>query len=278
MGIIICVKMILKKTRPTTPSQRNLVRINNSNLCKKPFIKSKIKGLKNNNGTNVTGKITCRHKGGGNKTKYRKINFERNVDSTGIVVTLEYDPYRSSNIASVYDFFKKSYHYILAPINTEVGDIIKSGNNAEPFNGNSLPISKIPVGSLIHNVSTKSYKKAEISRSAGTFSQLIEKFPSTARIQLSSGEQRYLSPKCFATIGIVSNESWFLTTVGKAGRSRWSNKRPTVRGVAMNPVDHPHGGGEGKTSGGRTSVTPWGKPTKGGKTSKLKNKLRILKR
>lgn len=270
--------MILKKYKPTTPSQRNLVRLNNSNLSKTPFIKSKIKGLKNNTGTNSTGKITCRHKGGGNKTRYRKINFDRNNDSIGIIVTIEYDPYRSGNIASIYDFSKKTYYYVLAPTNIRIGDIIKSGKNVEPLNGNSLPISKIPVGSLIHNVSTKMFKKSEISRSAGTFSQIIEKSPSTVRILLSSGEQRYLSSKCFATIGVVSNESWFLTTVGKAGRSRWSNKRPTVRGVAMNPIDHPHGGGEGKTSGGRTSVTPWGKPTKGGKTSKSKNKLRILKK
>lgn len=270
--------MILKKSKPTTPSQRNLIRVNNSKLCKSPFIKSKIKGLKNSNGTNSTGKITCRHKGGGNKTRYRTINFERNTDSIGIVVTIEYDPYRSGNIASIYNFLDKSYYYILAPINLQVGDVIKSGKNVEPFNGNSLPISKIPVGSLIHNVSAKKSKKSEISRSAGTFSQLVEKSPTTARLLLSSGEQRYLSSKCFATIGVVSNESWFLTTLGKAGRARWANKRPTVRGVAMNPIDHPHGGGEGKTSGGRTSVTPWGKPTKGGKTSNFKNKLRILKK
>jgi len=249
--------------------------LNNSGLEKKPFLKHKIKGLKNTSGTNHSGKIVSRRKGGGNKTKYRRITFNRNNYSIGIVVTKEYDPYRSSNISSVYDFTSKKYYYIISPSNLNVGDIVKSGKNVDIFNGNSLPLSKIPVGSLIHNISTKTNKKAEVSRSAGTFSQIIEKTPTTVRLALSSGEQRYVSSKCFVTLGSVSNESWFLTTVGKAGRSRWLNKRPKVRGVAMNPVDHPHGGGEGKTSGGRTSVTPWGKPTKNRKTSNSKNKLRI---
>tara|TARA_B100000767_G_scaffold79159_1_gene75837 strand:- start:24773 stop:25588 length:816 start_codon:yes stop_codon:yes gene_type:complete len=270
--------MILNKTSPTTPSQRNLIRLNNSDLVKRPFIKSNIKGTKNSDGTNHSGKITSRHKGGGNKIKYRKINFTRTNISAGVVITIEYDPYRSGNIASVYDYNTKTYYYVLAPSGLRVGDIIKSGINADVSNGHSLPISKIPSGSLIHNVSVKETKKSQVSRSAGTFSQLIEKTPTACRIQLSSGEQRYVSPKCFATIGVVSNESWFLTTIGKAGRARWLNKRPKVRGVAMNPVDHPHGGGEGKTSGGRTSVTPWGKPTKNRKTSRSKNTLIINKR
>jgi len=270
--------MILNKTSPVTPSQRNLIRLNNSKLAKKPFIKSKIKGTKTGSGTNYSGKITSRHKGGGNKTCYRKIDFNRTSTSTGVVVTIEYDPYRSGNIASIYNSISKRYSYILSPSGLRVGDILKSGTNANVSNGHSLPISKIPPGSLIHNVIVKENKKSQVSRSAGTFSQLIEKTPNSCRIQSSSGEQRYLSPKCFATIGIVSNESWFLTTIGKAGRSRWLNKRPKVRGVAMNPIDHPHGGGEGKTSGGRTSVTPWGKPTKNKKTSRSRNNLIINKR
>lgn len=269
--------MILKKRKPTTSSQRNFISLNNLKLEKKPFLKNQVKGLKNTSGTNNSGKIVSRRKGGGNKTRYRKINFTRNTYSVGIVITKEYDPSRSSQICSVYDFLNKNYFYILSPNNLNIGDIVKSGNNVELFNGNSLPLSKIPVGSLIHNVATKTNKKAEISRSAGTFSQIIEKTPKTVRIALSSGEQRYLSSQCFVTLGTVSNESWFLTTIGKAGRSRWLNKRPKVRGVAMNPIDHPHGGGEGKTSGGRVSVTPWGKPTRNVKTSKSKNKLRILK-
>ena len=269
--------MIFKKINPTTSSQRNLIRLNNSNLSKFYFLKNKIEKKKKKNGKNNSGKIVCRRKGGGHKQRYRLINFNRTKNSIGIITTIEYDPNRSSNIASVFDFLNNTYYYILAPMNIKIGDIIKSGNNANIFNGNSLPISMIPIGSIVHNVSTKVNKKSEISRAAGTFSKIINKTPTTSIVQLSSGEQRYVSSKCFVTIGAVSNESWFLTTLGKAGRSRWLNKRPKVRGVAMNPIDHPHGGGEGKTSGGRTSVTPWGKPTKNGKTSKSKNKLIIKK-
>lgn len=231
--------------------------------------------MKKKNGKNNTGKIVCRRKGSGNKARYRIINFNRIDNSIGIITSIEYDPNRSGNISAVYDFFKKYYYYILTPANIKIGDIIQTGINIKNFNGNSMPISKIPVGTFIHNVSTKLNKKSEISRSAGTFAKILVKTPSNSIIQLSSGEQRALSSKCFATIGTVSNIDWFLTTIGKAGRSRWLNKRPKVRGVAMNPIDHPHGGGEGKTSGGRTSVTPWGKPTKNGKTSKSKNKFII---
>ena len=269
--------MILKKRKPTTPSLRHLISLNNSQLVKIPLLKNKIKGIKKKSGTNNSGKIVSHGKGGGNKTRYRTLNFTRTDYSVGIVITKEYDPYRSSNICSVYDFITKKYYYILSPNNLYIGDIVKSGANVEIFNGNSVPLSNVPVGAFIHNVSTKSKKSAEISRSAGTFSQLIEKTPKTTRVILSSGEQRYISSQCFVTIGTVSNEAWFLTTLGKAGRSRWLNKRPKVRGVAKNPIDHPHGGGEGKTSGGRTSVTPWGKPTRNIKTSKSKNKLRIIK-
>ena len=272
----ICVKMILKK-KPTTPSQRNLIRLNNSALKTSPFIKSCLKGLKKCSSTSCNRQIVCKNKGGGTKRRYRSVDFKRNVYSIGIIVTIEYDPYRSSNICAVYDFLKKNFSYILAPSNIGIGDIVKSGKNVEINDGNSIPLSKIPIGSLIHNVSTKINKKGELSRSAGTFSQLIEKTPREVRISLSSGEHRYISSRCFVTLGSVSNDAWFLTTIGKAGRSRWLNKRPKVRGVAKNPLDHPHGGGEGKTSGGRsTSVTPWGKPTKNKKTSKSNNKLRVL--
>lgn len=266
--------MELKIFKPKTPSLRNLIRLNTKNLTKKPYLKSNIKGLKNTSGKNFSGKITSYHKGGGHKKKYREINFKRFVNDTGIVISLEYDPYRSSTIAAIYSLIFYKYYYIIAPKNLSIGDIISSGNNAKPKNGNSLPISKIPVGCLIHNISTKNNTKSTISRSAGTFSQLIEKTSKYCKIKLSSGESRTLPVNCFATIGIVSNEIHLLTTLGKAGRSRWLNKRPIVRGVAMNPIDHPHGGGEGKTSGGRTSVTPWGKPTKGGKTSRSKKTLK----
>jgi large subunit ribosomal protein L2 len=269
--------MKLKHFSPRTPSLRNLVRLNNTDIQKKPLLKTKIKGLRNSIGKSGGTKLTSYHKGGGHKKKYRKINFVRTEIRTSIITSIEYDPYRSANIASIYNLNTKTFDYILAPKNLTVGDIVKSGDNADSKNGHSLPISKIPIGSLIHNVSPKTNKQAQIARSAGTYAQLIEKTSSYGRIKLRSGEQRTLSLKCFATMGIVSNELSFLTTLGKAGRSRWLNKRPHVRGVAMNPIDHPHGGGEGKTSGGRTAVTPWGKPSKGGKTSRSINKLIIKK-
>jgi large subunit ribosomal protein L2 len=267
--------MKLKKFKPVTSSKRNLIQLNKSNLSKIPLLKNKIVGIKNTAGRNCRGKITSYHKGGGHKKKYRIINFLRNYNSTGIVTSIEYDPFRTANIASVYDFLNRNHYYIISPKNLNIGNIIKSGENAEPKIGNSLPILKIPVGSYIHNISVSSNKKAQLSRAAGAFAQLIEKTSKFARLKLSSGEHRYVSIKCYATIGIVSNEHLFLTTIGKAGRNRWLNKRPTVRGVAMNPIDHPHGGA---TSGGRSSVTPWGKPTKNGKTSRSKNKLIISKR
>jgi len=267
--------MKLKKFKPVTSSKRNLIQLNKSNLSKISLLKNKIVGIKNTAGRNFRGKITSYHKGGGHKKKYRIINFLRNSNSTGIVTSIEYDPFRSANIASIYDFLNKNHYYIISPKNLNIGNIIKSGENAEPKIGHSLPISKIPIGSYIHNISVCSQHKAKLSRAAGTFSQLIEKTATFARLKLSSGEHRYVSVKCYATIGIVSNEHLFLTTIGKAGRNRWLNRRPIVRGVAMNPIDHPHGGA---TSGGQSSVTPWGKPTKNGKTSRSKNKLIISKR
>jgi large subunit ribosomal protein L2 len=270
--------MKLKTFKPTTPSQRNLIQLNKTSLKKNPLLKTKIKGFKNSAGRGSDGRITSWHRGGGHKKRYRELNFNRTNESTCIVTSLEYDPYRTASIASIYDIKNNKYEYILAPKDLNVGDIVKSGKNAESKNGHSLPIAKIPIGSLLHNISVKTKKKAQISRAAGTYSQLIEKTATSGRLKLSSGEQRNVSNNCFATIGVVSNEFSFLTTVGKAGRSRWLNKRPTVRGVAMNPIDHPHGGGEGKSSGGRSSVTPWGKPTKGGKRSRSKNKLILIKR
>lgn len=268
--------MNLQYSNPVTPSQRNLIRLNKKNLRKKPFIKVQVKGLKNSSGRNNSGKIMSYQKGGGHKKNYRKIDFYRTKNSTGIVSSIEYDPNRTANIASVYDFLTQTYFYMIAPKNLKIGDIVKSGLNAEPKLGHSLPISKIPVGSFIHNISPKTQKPGQISRSAGTFSYLIEKTSKHGRIKVSSGEQRNLSINCYATLGIVSNELHFLTTVGKAGRSRWLNRRPKVRGVAMNPIDHPHGGGEGKKSG--SSLSPWGKPNQGRSTSRSKNLLIINKK
>jgi len=267
--------MKFKNQKPLTPSQRHLIQLKTTHLKKKPLIKTKLKGLINSNGRNNEGKITVRHKGGGHKRKYRQIEFNRTTESTGITCSIEYDPNRNANIASIYDFASNTFFYIIAPKNLKIGNIVKTGSNIEPKLGNSLPISEIPVGSLIHNISPKISKPAQISRSAGSFSIIKEKSLNYAKIELPSGEQRLISPRCYATIGIVSNELIFLTQKGKAGRSRWLNKRPTVRGVAMNPIDHPHGGGEGKKSG--KGKTPWGKPVKKGSTSRSKNKLIIKK-
>ena len=193
-----------------------------------------------------------------NKEKnYRKIDFFRVFNSTRIVCTLEHDPNRNAFIASTFDFLKLNFSYILAPKNLKVGDILNSGLEIEPSLGSSLPISVIPIGTAIYNLSFNTFGKGKISRSAGTFSIIKEKTEKYALIELSSGNQRYVSSKCFASIGEVSKELHFFTKLGKAGRSRWLNKRPTVRGVSMNPVDHPHGGGNGKKSG--NSKTPWGK-------------------
>jgi large subunit ribosomal protein L2 len=244
-------------------------------LKKKSLIKSKIKGIMNKAGKNNSGKITIYHKGGGHKKKYRNIDFIRNKISSGIVCNIEYDPNRNSKIAAIFDFNNKNFNYIIAPKNLIIGDIIESGNKTEPKLGNSLPIANIPVGCYIYNVSPKISKPAQISRSAGTFCKLKEKTLDYAIIELNSGEHRYISPNCFASIGIVSNEFNFLNKLYKAGQNRWLNNRPTVRGVAMNPVDHPHGGGEGKTSG--LNKTPWGKYNKQGSTSNSKNKYIIKK-
>lgn len=267
--------MELKTKKPITPAQRHLIQLNTKHLRNKPSIKKKLKGLKNFAGRNNSGKITVHHKGGGHKKKYRYLNFYRINDSIGITIGLEYDPNRNSSIASIYDIIIKDFYYILAPKNLKIGDIVKSGSNAEPKIGHSLAISEIPIGSYIHNISPTILKSAKISRSAGTFSIIKEKTMEYAKIELSSGEQKFISTKCYATMGIVSNELVILTQKGKAGRSRWFNKRPTVRGVAMNPIDHPHGGGEGKKSG--KGKTPWGKFVKQGKTNKFVKKLTIKK-
>lgn len=269
--------MLLRKVKPTTSSRRQLITLNTKhlNLSKKPLLKQKLKGKINSSGRNHSGKITVYHKGGGTKKRYREINFSRVIDSTCIICTLEHDPNRNAYIAAAFDFITSDFFYILAPQNLRVGDIIKAGLKAEPSLGSALPISGIPIGTPIYNISYKPSEKGKISRAAGTFSVIKEKTEKYVLIELSSGEQRYVSSKCFASVGEVSKELYFLTRLGKAGHSRWLNRRPTVRGVAMNPVDHPHGGGEGKKSG--SSKTPWGRPNLRGKTSKSKSKL-IVKR
>lgn len=252
--------MELKRLKAVTPSQRNLIMLNRVLVSNRPCLKKEIYQLKKMAGRNNEGKIVTRHKGGGHKKRYRKIDFLKNQLNKGIVISIEYDPYRNCNIIAVFDFVTKKYYYRLQPKYLNVGSIIESGESAKPLNGHTLPLSKVPVGSFIHNISLTKDKEAKITRSAGTYSILIEKNSTFCKIRLSSGVVKVLSNQCFATIGVLSNSSVNLTSFGKAGRSRWLNIRPTVRGVAMNPVDHPHGGGEGKTSGGRkSSVSPWGK-------------------
>lgn len=268
--------MELKFLKPTTSSRRHLIKLSKSHLNKKSFIKTEINGLKNSSGRNNSGKITVRRKGKGHSKRYRRINFFRTTRSIGIISSVEYDPNRKASIASVYDFNQNKFFYILAPKRLTIGSIVKSGTESDLYTGNSLSLFKIPEGTFIHNISTNPKTKSQLSRSAGTFSIIKEKTTDYARIKLSSGEERWVPIECYATIGVVSNELYFLTQLGKAGQSRWLNKRPKVRGVAMNPVDHPHGGGEGKKSG--KSFTPWGYPNKKGSTSRSKNKLVAKKR
>ena len=227
-------------------------------------LKSNIIGLKLKSGRNNTGKITVRHKGGGHKKNYRKICFNNFVNNnfTGIVINIEYDPYRNAKIASIYDLFTKNYFYIIAPKGIKIGDIIRSGSTSNIKLGHINSLINLPIGSLIHNVTARNNTNSLYSRSAGSFCVLIEKKNFFAKIKLSSGCYKLLSVNCKASLGIVSNENFFLQTIKKAGRSRWLNRRPKVRGVAMNPIDHPHGGGEGKTSGNKLKLSPWGKPTK----------------
>ena len=231
---------------------QNKIKICTKFLHKKPLLKFKLKGLKNNSGRNNLGKIVCRHKGGGQKQRYRIINLEKKCDINGIVTSIEYDPNRTANIASIYNFDQKNnYFYKIAPKHLKPGDIIKIGANAEINLGHTLPLSKIPEGTFIYNIFDK------FTKAAGTSSQLIEKNKYDCKIKLSSGITKTFPFYFNATIGIVSNEHHSSIFLKKAGKSRWLNKRPTVRGVAMNPVDHPHGGGEGKKSGKR--LTAWGK-------------------
>jgi len=249
---------MFKFIKPTTPSQRNLIRIISKFSHKKPLLKKDIKGFKNKSGRNNQGKITSYHRGGGHKRNYRIINFSLKENSAFIVTSIEYDPNRTANIASIYNYVNKTYYYIIAPKYLEVGDIIKSGPNAEINLGHILPLEKIPEGSIIYNVWSKKNKYADLSRSAGSFCQIIEMDQKFCKIKLKSGTIKEISKKCLASLGIASNDLHNIISVNKAGRSRWLNRRPIVRGVAMNPVDHPHGGGEGKKSGKR--YTPWGKP------------------
>ena len=262
--------MAIKTYKPTSAGKRHHVSIQNPDLSKKRPEKSLITSLSKSGGRNNYGRITARHIGGGHKRKYRVIDFKRNkVDIEAKVVAIEYDPNRSANIAllSYMDGEKK---YILAPDGISVGDKIESGDNVDIQPGNCLPMVNIPLGTIIHNIEMKTGKGAQLVRSAGASAQLMAKEGNFVLVRLPSGEVRKFNKLCRACVGQVGNREHESQKLGKAGRSRWKGRRPHVRGVAMNPVDHPMGGGEGKSSGGRHPCTPWGYPTKGYKTRKKK--------
>ena len=258
--------MALKKFRPNTPGTRGLTLVDKKGLWTGKPLKSLTAGLSKKGGRNNTGRITMRRKGGGHKAKYRIIDFKRNKsDIAGTVERIEHDPNRSSYIALIkYD--DGEMNYILAPKDLKIGDKIIAGENTEIKVGNCMPMSNIPVGIDIHNIELKVGCGAQLARSAGSSTQIVGKSDGYVAIKLPSGEQRKVREECKATIGVLSNIDKKNQKLGKAGRKRWLGVRPSVRGVAMNPIDHPHGGGEGKTSGGRDPVTPWGKPAKGKKT------------
>ena len=273
--------MALVTYKPTSPSRRQLVTVDRSELHKGGPEKTLVAPLKKSGGRNNTGRITVRHIGGGHKRKYRVIDFKRNKqDVWAEVIHLEYDPNRTAFIALVqYEDGEKAY--VLAPQRLKAGDKIIAGSKADILPGNALPLKNIPVGTIVHNIELKPGKGGQIARSAGAYAQLIGKDAGYVMVRLASGEQRKILETCMATIGAVSNQDHSNENLGKAGRVRWKGVKPTVRGVAMNPVDHPHGGGEGRTSGGRHPVSPWGMPTKGKRTrqpKKASNKLIVRRR
>ena len=258
--------MALKQYRPITPSLRQLVIVDRSELWKGKPVKSLTEGLTKSGGRNNTGRITARRMGGGHKRVYRLVDFKRRkFDVPATVERLEYDPNRSAFIALI-KYEDGTLSYILAPQRLKVGDTVVAGEKVDVKPGNAMPLKNIPVGSVLHNVELKPGKGGQLARSAGTYLQLVGRDGGYAQLKLPSGELRMVRGECMATLGAVSNPDKMNTNKGKAGRNRWLGVRPSVRGVAMNPIDHPHGGGEGRTSGGRHPVTPWGKPTKGKKT------------
>ena len=272
--------MALKHFKPTTPGQRQLVLIDRSELHKGKPVKTLTEAKSAATGRNNMGRVTAFQRGGGHKKAYRVIDFKRNkADVPATVERLEYDPNRSAFIALI-KYQDGELAYILAPQRLSAGDTVISGERVDIKPGNAMPLANIPIGTIVHNVEMKVGKGGQIGRSAGAYVQLVGKDSGYAQLKLRSGELRMVPARCMATIGAVSNPDHQNEVIGKAGRNRWKGKRPHVRGVAMNPVDHPHGGGEGKTSGGRNPVTPWGQPTKGYKTRnpKKKNKLIIRTR
>jgi large subunit ribosomal protein L2 len=263
--------MALKQYKPTTPGQRGLVLVDRSDLYKGKPVKTLTEGKSRTGGRNNKGRVTARRRGGGHKRSYRMIDFKRQKwDISAAVERIEYDPNRSAFIALIkYDDGELAY--IIAPQRLQPGDKVIAGSKVDVKPGNAMPLENMPIGTIIHNVEMKAKKGGQIARAAGTYAQLVGRDRGHALIRLSSGEQRSVRAECMATVGAVSNPDNKNITLAKAGRNRWLGRRPSVRGVAMNPVDHPHGGGEGRTSGGRHPVTPWGKPTKGKRTRSNKS-------
>jgi len=268
--------MAIKSFKPTSAGRRHQTCSSFEELSSNKAEKTLLRTLKRTGGRNNNGRITSRHIGGGHKRKYRIIDFNRNKrDIEARVASVEYDPNRSARISLiVYKDGEK--RYILAPNGIEVGQIIIASVQADIRPGNALPLKAIPLGTIIHNVELKVGKGGQLARSAGTYAQLMSKEGKYCQVKLPSGEVRMVLQDCFATIGQVGNLDHENVSIGKAGRNRWLGNRPKVRGVAMNPVDHPHGGGEGRTSGGRNPVTPWGVPTKGYKTRTNKRSTRFI--
>ncbi|GGE51377.1 50S ribosomal protein L2 [Marinicauda pacifica] len=262
--------MALKTFKPTSPGRRSLVLVNREELYSGRPEKTLVEGLRKNGGRNNTGRVTARRRGGGAKRLYRVIDFKRTKwDVPATVERLEYDPNRSAFIALI-KYEDGEIAYILAPQRLGVGDTVLAGQRVDVKPGNCMPLRSMPVGTIVHNVEMKPLKGGQIARSAGAYAQLVGRDAGYAQVRLMSGELRMVHQDCVATVGAVSNPDHMNQNLGKAGRNRHLGRRPAVRGVAMNPVDHPHGGGEGRTSGGRHPVTPWGKPTKGRKTRKNK--------
>ena len=270
--------MALKSYKPSTPASRGLVLVERSGLWKGEPVKALTEGLHSKGGRNNLGRMTVRHRGGGHKRRYRVIDFKRRkFDVAGTVERLEYDPNRSAFIALV-TYQDNSQGYILAPQRLAVGDTVIAAERADVKPGNAMPMRNIPLGTIIHNIEMKAGKGGQLARAAGAYAQLIGKDAGYALLRVGSGEQRMVRAECMATIGAVSNPDHKNIKLAKAGRSRWLGRRPKVRGVAMNPIDHPHGGGEGRSSGGRDPVTPWGKPTKGKRTRHNKRTDRYIMR
>ena len=270
--------MALKKYSPVTPGLRQVVQVDRSELWKGKPVKKLTEGLTKSGGRNNTGRITTRHIGGGHSRRYRLVDFKRTkFDVAAKVERMEYDPTRTAFIALI-TYADGTQSYILAPQRLSVGDSVVSGEKVDVKPGNAMRIKNIPVGTIVHNVELRPGKGGQIARSAGTYVQIVGRDAGHALVKLSSGELRMVPQDCMATIGAVSNADHGNVKLGKAGRKRWLGVRPTVRGVVMNPVDHPHGGGEGRTSGGRHPVSPWGQGAKGTKTRSNKRTDRYIVR